>query len=95
MLMTLRPRADTARSYPKRRCRISDVAAVTRPLPIARARTTVAASRPLETSMLWLIIGIVLLIIAVAGGAIVHPILFVLAILALVAFFAGSRGRAL
>jgi hypothetical protein len=45
--------------------------------------------------MLWLIIGIVLLIVAVAGGAIVHPILFVLAILALVAFFAGSRGRAL
>jgi hypothetical protein len=45
--------------------------------------------------MLWLIIGIVLLVIAVAGGAIVHPILFVLAILALVAFFAGSRGRAL
>jgi hypothetical protein len=44
--------------------------------------------------MLWLIIGIVLLIIAVAGGAIVHPILFVLAILALVAFFAGSRSRA-
>ena len=45
--------------------------------------------------MLWLVIGIVLLIVAVAGGAIVHPILFVLAILALVAFFAGSRGRAL
>jgi hypothetical protein len=44
--------------------------------------------------MLWLIIGIILLIIAVAGGAIVHPILFVLAILALVAFFAGARGRA-
>lgn len=44
--------------------------------------------------MLWLIIGIVLLVIAIAGGAIVHPILFVLAILALVAFFAGSRGRA-
>ena len=45
--------------------------------------------------MLWLVIGIVLLVIAIAGGAIVHPILFVLAILALVAFFAGSRGRAL
>ena len=45
--------------------------------------------------MLWLIIGIVLLIIAIGGGVIVHPILFVLAILALVAFFAGSRGRAL
>jgi hypothetical protein len=45
--------------------------------------------------MLWLVIGIVLLVIAIAGGAIIHPILFVLAILALVAFFAGSRGRAL
>ena len=44
--------------------------------------------------MLWLIIGVVLLIVAIAGGAIVHPILFVLAILALVAFFAGSHGRA-
>ena len=43
--------------------------------------------------MLWLIIGIVLLIIAIAGGAIVHPILFALAIVALVMFFAGSRGR--
>jgi hypothetical protein len=43
--------------------------------------------------MLWLIIGIVLLIIAIAGGAIVHPILFVLAILALAAFFVGWRGR--
>jgi hypothetical protein len=44
--------------------------------------------------MLWLIIGIVLLVIAIAGGAIVHPILFVLAILALLAFFSGGRGRA-
>jgi hypothetical protein len=44
--------------------------------------------------MLWLIISIVLLIIAIAGGAIVHPILFALAILALVAFFTGWRGRA-
>jgi hypothetical protein len=44
--------------------------------------------------MLWLIIGIILLIVAIAGGAIVHPILFALAIVALVMFFAGSRGRA-
>jgi hypothetical protein len=36
--------------------------------------------------MLWLIIGIILLVIAIAGGAIVHPILFVLGILALIAF---------
>jgi hypothetical protein len=43
--------------------------------------------------MLWLIIGIILLVIAIAGGAIVHPILFVLGILALIAFFAGWRGR--
>ena len=43
--------------------------------------------------MLWLILGVVLLIIAIAGGVIVHPILFALAIVALVVFFAGSRGR--
>jgi hypothetical protein len=45
--------------------------------------------------MLWLIIGIVLLVIAIAGGVIVHPILFALAILALAVFFTGWRGRAL
>jgi hypothetical protein len=43
--------------------------------------------------MLWLIIGVVLLIIAIAGGAIVHPLLFVLAILALLMFFLGGRSR--
>ncbi|WCB96083.1 hypothetical protein DSM104299_04838 [Baekduia alba] len=43
--------------------------------------------------MLWLILGIVLLIIAIAGGAIIHPILFVLAIVALVIFFNGYRSR--
>ena len=41
--------------------------------------------------MLWLILGIVLLVIAIAGGVIIHPILFVLAILALVMFV--MRGR--
>jgi hypothetical protein len=44
--------------------------------------------------MLWLVIGIVLLVIAIAGGTIVHPILFVLGVLALVAFLTGYRGRA-
>jgi hypothetical protein len=44
--------------------------------------------------MLWLIAGIVLLAIAIAGGAIIHPILFVLGILALVMFVSGWRGRA-
>jgi hypothetical protein len=43
--------------------------------------------------MLWLILGIVLLIIAIAGGAIVHPILFVLAILALIMFVMHYNGR--
>jgi hypothetical protein len=44
--------------------------------------------------MLWLIAGVILLVIALAGGAIVHPILFVLGILALVLFVTGWRGRA-
>jgi hypothetical protein len=43
--------------------------------------------------MLWLILGIILLVIAIAGGAIVHPILFVLGILAIILFFTGWRGR--
>jgi hypothetical protein len=43
--------------------------------------------------MLWLIAGIVLLIIAIAGGAIVHPVLFALAIVALVVFFMGRGTR--
>lgn len=43
--------------------------------------------------MLWLILGIVLLIVAIAGGVIIHPILFVIAILALIVFFTGWRGR--
>jgi hypothetical protein len=36
---------------------------------------------------LLLAIGIVLLVIAIAGGAIIHPVLFALAIVALVLFF--------
>jgi len=38
-----------------------------------------------------LVIAIVLLIIAIAGGVIVHPILFVLALVALAMFFSGRR----
>ena len=47
-----------------------------------------------RSHMLWLIVGIVLLVVAIAGGAIVHPILFVLGIVALFIAFAGWRGRA-
>jgi len=43
--------------------------------------------------MLMLILGIVLLCIAIAGGAIIHPIIFVLGILALFLFISGWRGR--
>lgn len=43
--------------------------------------------------MLWLLIGIILLVIAIAGGVVVHPILFVLGILALAVFFFGRTGR--
>jgi hypothetical protein len=46
-----------------------------------------------EVHMLWLILGVVLLVIAIAGGAIVHPVLFVLGLLALFMFFSGWRGR--
>ena len=41
-----------------------------------------------------LILAIILLIIAIAGGVIIHPILFAIAILALVLFFTSRRGAA-
>ena len=41
--------------------------------------------------MLWLILGIVLLVIAIAGGAIVHPVIFAPAILALAMFVTRAR----
>jgi hypothetical protein len=46
--------------------------------------------------MLWLIVAIILLVIAIAGGSIVHPILFALGIVALILFFMHFRrgGRA-
>ena len=40
-----------------------------------------------------LLLAIILLIIAIGGGVIVHPIIFALAIVALVMFFSGYRGR--
>ena len=51
--------------------------------------------------MLYLVIGIILLVVAIAGGTIVHPILFALALVALAVFFlgrpraGGRRARAL
>jgi hypothetical protein len=36
-----------------------------------------------------LVVAIILLIVAIAGGVIVHPVLFALAIVALVLFFTG------
>ena len=37
-------------------------------------------------------LAVILLILAVAGGIAVHPLLFLLAILAIIAFFGGRRG---
>jgi hypothetical protein len=41
--------------------------------------------------MLMLIIGVILLVIAIAGGVIVHPILFALGIVAIFLFLSGRR----
>jgi hypothetical protein len=38
-----------------------------------------------------LVLAVILLIVAIAGGVIIHPLLFLIAILALTAFFAGRR----
>jgi hypothetical protein len=43
--------------------------------------------------MLWLILGIILLAIAIAGGAIIHPVIFVLGIVAIFMAISGWRGR--
>ena len=42
-----------------------------------------------------LALAIVLLVIAIAGGVIVHPLLFILALVALVMFFSGRHRTAL
>jgi hypothetical protein len=39
-----------------------------------------------------LVLAIVLLIIAIAGGVIIHPVLFVLALVALAMYFSHHRG---
>ena len=42
-----------------------------------------------------LLLGIILLIVAIAGGAVIHPVLFALAIVALVLFFMHRGGHKL
>ncbi len=37
-------------------------------------------------------LAVILLILAVVGGVAVHPLLFLIAVLALLAFFSGRRG---
>jgi hypothetical protein len=46
-----------------------------------------AVTRAGKETLVLLIVGIVLRVIAVAGGGIIHPVLFVLGIVALVLFF--------
>jgi hypothetical protein len=59
-------------------------------LQAASAGTYVLGKGGLDR-MLWLILGIILLIIAIAGGVIIHPILFVIGVLAIVMFLMRSR----
>jgi hypothetical protein len=47
-----------------------------------------------EEKTVLLIAAIVLLVISIAGGVIIHPVLFVLALVALAMFFSGRRGAA-
>jgi hypothetical protein len=53
----------------------------------ADAKARVRHGRLGYAASMLLIAGIILLVIAIAGGAIIHPILFALAIVALVLFF--------
>ena len=57
--------------------------------PTYGARPRLYSVKRTKGDVVLLILAIVLLIIAIAGGVIVHPLLFALAILALVAFFVG------
>lgn len=41
-----------------------------------------------------LALALVLLIVAIVGGVVVHPLLFLIAVLALIAFFGGRRSLA-
>jgi hypothetical protein len=45
-----------------------------------------------EGMQMLLALAIILFIIAIAGGVIIHPVIFVLALIALVMFFSGRRG---
>jgi hypothetical protein len=42
-----------------------------------------------------LFLAIILFVIAIAGGVIVHPAIFILAIIALIMFFSSRRGTAI
>jgi hypothetical protein len=66
--------------------------------PQDRAASTKARSglfrkhNPYQGANMLLILAAVLLIIAIAGGVILHPLLFALAIVAIVIFFFDRRG---
>ena len=73
-------RTKTRRETSNRRCRPSSGFDRTGGGRLARNPTG-------KESPLLLAVGIVLLVIAIAGGAIIHPILFALGIVALILFF--------
>jgi hypothetical protein len=51
----------------------------------------IAGVTPTKEARLLLILAIILLIVAIAGGVIIHPILFALALVAIALFFSGRR----
>jgi len=57
----------------------------------ATARTGYIDEAKKEVSML-LALAVILLILAIGGGLAIHPLLFLIAILAVFAFFGGRRG---
>jgi hypothetical protein len=50
------------------------------------------SGNPIWRSRMLLALAVILLIVAIAGGVVVHPLLFLIAIVALVSFFGHRRG---
>jgi hypothetical protein len=52
----------------------------------------ISANHEREEMRMLLALAVILFVLAIAGGIVIHPLLFILAILALLVFFGGRRG---
>jgi hypothetical protein len=52
----------------------------------------ISANHEREEMPMLLALAVILFVLAIAGGIVIHPLLFILAILALLVFFGGRRG---